>query len=103
MLAMPATSFFRVFEKSTPLRKRSEIEYIVGRKQQLARRRTAASQQRMKIISQLAKNTKKEDDFGRNDDDWDVYKIIRKVNATLAKVCPIIFEVPAPHCPKQGP
>ena len=33
----------------------------------------------MKIISQLAKQNKKEDDFGRNDDDWDVYKIIRKV------------------------
>ena len=32
----------------------------------------------MRVISQLAKNTKKEDDFGRNDDDWDVYKIIRK-------------------------
>ena len=52
----------------------------------MARRRTAASQQRMKIISQLAKNTKKEDDFGRNDDDWDVYKIIRKVMASLAVV-----------------
>ena len=48
------------------------------RKQQLAKRRTAASQERMRIISQLAKNTKKEDNFGMNDDDWDVYKKIRK-------------------------
>lgn len=32
----------------------------------------------MKIISQLAKHSKKDDDFGRNDDDWDVYKVIRK-------------------------
>ena len=32
----------------------------------------------MRIISQLAKNTKKEDNFGMNDDDWDVYKKIRK-------------------------
>ena len=31
------------------------------------------------MISQLAKNTKKEDNFGMNDDDWDVYKKISKV------------------------
>ena len=52
------------------------------RRQQLARRRTAASQERMKIITQLAaakSKSKKDDDFGRNDDDWDVYKVIRKV------------------------
>lgn len=48
------------------------------RKQQLSKRRTAASQERMRMISQLAKNTKKEDTFGMNDDDWDVYKTIRK-------------------------
>ena len=30
----------------------------------------------MRIISQLAKNTKKEDTFGLNDDDWEVYKKI---------------------------
>ncbi len=52
------------------------------RKQQLAKRRTAASQERMRIISQLAKSSKKEDNFGRNDDDWDVYKFIRKVIST---------------------
>ena len=48
------------------------------RREQLAKRRTAASQERMRVISQLAKHTKKEDDFGRNDDDWDVYNTIRR-------------------------
>ena len=37
----------------------------------------------MKIITQLAaaktKSKKTEDDFGRNDDDWDVYNVVRKV------------------------
>merc|ERR1719210_229179 len=37
-----------------------------------------SSQERMRMISQLAKNSKKEDTFGMNDDDWDVYKKIRK-------------------------
>ncbi|TRY79138.1 hypothetical protein TCAL_09044 [Tigriopus californicus] len=41
------------------------------KKDQLAKRRTAASQERMRIISQLAKHSKKDDDFGVNDDDWD--------------------------------
>merc|ERR1719357_290217 len=48
------------------------------RRQQLAKRRTAASQERMRIISQLARNTKKEDTFGMRDEDWDVYKQISK-------------------------
>jgi actin-related protein 5 len=48
------------------------------RKQQLTKRRTAASQERMRMISQLAKMSKKDDTFGQNDDDWDVYKKIRK-------------------------
>jgi len=48
------------------------------RKQQLSKRRTAASQERMRMISQLAKNSKKEDTFGMNDDDWDVYNKVRK-------------------------
>ncbi|XP_041369195.1 actin-related protein 5-like [Gigantopelta aegis] len=49
------------------------------RKADMAKRRTYASQQRMKIISQLAQNSKKskkEDTFGKNDADWDVYKSI---------------------------
>merc|ERR1719266_2984818 len=48
------------------------------RRQQLAKRRTAASQERMRIISQLARNTKKEDTFGMKDEDWEVYKQISK-------------------------
>ncbi|XP_014776303.1 actin-related protein 5 [Octopus bimaculoides] len=48
------------------------------RKIDMAKRRTLASQQRMKIISQLAQNNKKQkdDNFGQNDADWDVYKEI---------------------------
>ena len=59
----------------------------------------------MKIISQLAKHTKKEDDFGRNDDDWDVYKIIRKVHTKawvgLGKFrlgFVILFKIFSAHC-----
>ncbi|CAB4058738.1 ACTR5 [Lepeophtheirus salmonis] len=48
------------------------------RKQQLAKRRTAASQERMRMISQLAKSSKKDDNFGMRDEDWDVYKKINK-------------------------
>lgn len=48
------------------------------RRADMAKRRTLASQQRMRIISQLAQNTKKhkDDNFGQNDADWDVYKAI---------------------------
>ncbi|XP_052220577.1 actin-related protein 5-like isoform X2 [Dreissena polymorpha] len=46
------------------------------RKTDMAKRKTYAAQQRMKIISQLAKNTKKDDTFGQDDKDWDVYKEI---------------------------
>ncbi|XP_053380397.1 actin-related protein 5-like [Mercenaria mercenaria] len=46
------------------------------KKQDMAKRKTYAAQQRMRIISQLAKNTKKEDTFGQDDRDWDVYKEI---------------------------
>lgn len=55
------------------------------RKTDMAKRRTLASQQRMKIITQLAgggtKKKKKEDTFGQNDDDWQVYKEIHPENA----------------------
>ncbi|ESP04525.1 hypothetical protein LOTGIDRAFT_136147, partial [Lottia gigantea] len=47
------------------------------KKADMAKRRTYASQQRMKIITQLAqKSSKKEDTFGQNDADWEVYKEI---------------------------
>ena len=46
----------------------------------MAKRRTAASQERMRIISQLARREKKDDNFGMRDEDWDVYKAINKVS-----------------------
>lgn len=48
------------------------------RKQDLAKRRTAAAQERMRVISQLARKEKGTDDFGIRDEDWDVYKTISK-------------------------
>lgn len=48
------------------------------RKQDLAKRRTVAAQERMRIISQLARKDKDDDDFGMRDEDWDVYKAISK-------------------------
>lgn len=48
------------------------------RKQDLAKRRTVAAQERMRIISQLARKEKDDDDFGTRDEDWDVYKVISK-------------------------
>lgn len=56
----------------------------------MAKRRTVASQERMRIISQLARREKKDDTFGMRDEDWDVYKAINKVS----KYC-IINEVAA--------
>ncbi|KAJ8928880.1 hypothetical protein NQ314_018486 [Rhamnusium bicolor] len=41
-------------------------------------RRTAAGQERMRIISQLARKEKGNDDFGLRDEDWDIYKTISK-------------------------
>lgn len=48
------------------------------RRQDLAKRRTAAAQERMRIISKLAGKEKGTDDFGMRDEDWDVYKVISK-------------------------
>ncbi|KYB26627.1 actin-related protein 5 [Tribolium castaneum] len=48
------------------------------RKQDMAKRRTAAGQERMRIISQLARKEKGNDDFGLRDEDWDIYKAISK-------------------------
>lgn len=52
----------------------------------MAKRRTAASQERMRIISQLARREKKDDNFGMRDEDWDVYKAINKVRCVSAEV-----------------
>ncbi|XP_065173376.1 actin-related protein 5 isoform X2 [Atheta coriaria] len=48
------------------------------RKQDMAKRRTAAGQERMRIISQLARKEKGNDDFGIRDEDWDIYKTISR-------------------------
>ncbi|XP_044740595.1 actin-related protein 5 [Chrysoperla carnea] len=48
------------------------------RRQDMAKRRTVAAQERMRIISQLARNEKGNDDFGMRDEDWDVYKTISR-------------------------
>ncbi|XP_076436270.1 actin-related protein 5-like [Babylonia areolata] len=53
------------------------------KKANMAKRGTLASQERMRIISQLAaQNKKKDDNFGQNDDDWDVYKEINTEQGT---------------------
>lgn len=51
------------------------------RRQDMAKRGTAASLERMRLISQLARKDKKDDDFGSRDEDWDVYKVINKVSS----------------------
>lgn len=48
------------------------------RKQDMAKRRTAAGQERMRIISHLARKEKGNDDFGLRDEDWDIYKTISR-------------------------
>jgi len=50
------------------------------RRQDMAKRGTAASLERMRLISQLARKDKRDDDFGSRDEDWDVYKVINKVS-----------------------
>ena len=47
----------------------------------MTKRRTQASQQRMRIITELAqgRKSKKDDTFGMKDEDWDVYKEIVRV------------------------
>lgn len=50
------------------------------RRQEMAKRHTLASQERMRIISLLASNEKGSDEFGKNDNDWDVYKKISTEN-----------------------
>lgn len=62
------------------------------RKKDLAQRRTAAAQERMRLISQLARKDKKDDNFGSRDEDWDVYKAINKVrNFKLIQIEKIVF------------
>ena len=66
-------------------------------RQELGKRRSAASQNRMRIISQLAEEAavgkrskrSKEDTFGMNDDDWNVYRAIVSSTKT-SRVCSYI-------------
>ena len=48
------------------------------RRADMTKRRTVASHHRMKILTALAQGPKKNkvDTFGKNDEDWDVYKEI---------------------------
>ena len=55
------------------------------RRLELTKRKSAAAQERMRILSMLAKSgstgpgKKKEDTFGMKDEDWDIYKTVSKV------------------------
>ncbi|KAF6211304.1 hypothetical protein GE061_014421 [Apolygus lucorum] len=73
---------FNVWIESMRKKRDELVERKAVRKQRrldMAKRRTVASVERMRLISQLAAdNEKKEDDFGRRDQDWDVYKAINK-------------------------
>lgn len=62
-------------------KRNSVLDRRMARKQRrrdLAKRHTAAAQERMRIISQLAKKDKGVDDFGMRDEDWNIYKTINK-------------------------
>lgn len=50
------------------------------KRQEMVKRHTLASQERMRIISLLASNEKGIDEFGKDDKDWDVYKQISHDN-----------------------
>ncbi|XP_075166642.1 actin-related protein 5 [Haematobia irritans] len=52
----------------------------IKRRQEMVKRHTLASQERMRIISLLASHEKGSDEFGRDDKDWDVYKKISHEN-----------------------
>lgn len=70
------------------------------RRQDMAKRRTAAAQERMRIISQLARKEKRDDDFGMRDEDWDVYKVINRVcvNFNLLSFRAEIYNVKVVPC-----
>lgn len=60
------------------------------KKQDMAKRRTAAGQERMRIISQLARKEKGNDDFGLRDEDWEIYKTISK-DGTQTSTLTLLF------------
>ena len=59
------------------------------RRQELTKRKSAAAQERMRILSMLAKSggtgtgRKKEDTFGMKDEDWEIYKTVSKVKLKI--------------------
>lgn len=65
-------------------KQRQDILNVVAdrkqRRSEMTKRRTHASQNRMRILTELAQTakTKKDDNFGMNEDDWNVYKQISK-------------------------
>lgn len=63
-------------EKKTLILEKKQVRK--QRRSDLAKRRTAAAQERMRIISKLAGKEKGTDDFGSRDEDWDVYKAISR-------------------------
>lgn len=65
-----------VREKKNSILEKKQIRR--QRRADLAKRRTAAAQERMRIISKLAGKEKGTDDFGSRDEDWDVYKAISR-------------------------
>lgn len=65
-----------VREKKNAINEKKQIRR--QRRADLAKRRTAAAQERMRIISRLAGKEKGTDDFGSRDEDWDVYKAISR-------------------------
>ena len=79
----PINDKARMEEWLSDLRKRRQelLDKRAERRQRrtdMTKRRTVASHQRMKILTALAQGTKKNkvDTFGKNDEDWDVYKAI---------------------------
>ena len=71
---------------------------------------TAAAQERMRIISQLAKKEKGNDDFGSRDEDWELYKKISKdagdsdselENDTLAQCDDILRQYDPAYQPEE--
>ena len=60
------------------------------RRLELSKRKSVAAQERMRILSMLAKGSatgaggkKKEDTFGMKDEDWDIYKAVSKVGLLI--------------------
>ncbi|XP_049532585.1 actin-related protein 5 [Anopheles darlingi] len=81
LMQPPANMTIEQWVEETRRKREAILEKRNARKQRkadLAKRRTAAAQERMRIISHLARKEKGSDDFGMRDEDWDVYKQISR-------------------------